>query len=83
MYPDPLKWSSSQMDLKPFVIKRQEHVICFGYPGYVKEWKYVAEYETHEEATEALRRMEAADPKVTYKIETNVRELSQWYYIKK
>lgn len=49
-------------------IQKEHHVICFGDPGYVKQWLTYGTYASRKEAEEALVKIHEVDPLSRYEI---------------
>lgn len=50
-------WNIGPAATKRWVIEKETKLICFGYPGYVKQWKFWESYDTREEAEDALKKL--------------------------
>ena len=69
-------WSNT-VDKNPWVVEKEEKRICFGVPGYLKEWKQMSSHETKEEAQKKMKEWEKMYEKEgTFRI----RERNFWEY---
>lgn len=56
-------WTGNQYNKNRWAIEKQVVRICFGVPGYIKEWIVYSTHETLEDAEKELKRLQNfADP---------------------